>query len=177
MILSLFVALIFEMIHKKNLSEVFSSLKVFWEAMGKVFATVISLIITAEIFSYGLISLGFINSLVGVSQDFGLGAIGIGIVMTVMIFGASMLMGSGNASFFSFGPLVPGIALKMGVDGAGIILPMQLASSLGRATSPIAGVVIATAEIAGVTPYQVAKRNLIPLTTVLVGMLIYHFIF
>jgi DcuC family C4-dicarboxylate transporter len=65
----------------------------------------------------------------------------------------------------------------MGVDGAGIILPMQLASSLGRATSPIAGVVIATAEIAGVTPYQLAKRNLIPLTTVLIGMLLYHFIF
>jgi len=177
MIFSLFVALIFELIHKKNVSDVFNSLKVFWEAMGKVFATVISLIISAEIFSYGLISLGFINSLVGVSQDFGLGAVGIGVVMTIMIFGASMLMGSGNASFFSFGPLVPGIALKMGLDGAGIILPMQLASSLGRATSPIAGVVIATAEIAGVTPYQVAKRNLIPLTTVLIGMLIFHFIF
>jgi len=177
MIFSLFVALIFEMIRKKNIKEVFSSLKVFWEAMGKVFASVITLIISAEVFSYGLISLGFINSLVSISMHLGFGAIGIGIVMTLMIFGASMLMGSGNASFFSFGPLVPGIALKMGVDSAGIILPMQLASSLGRATSPIAGVVIATAEIAGITPYQVAKRNLIPLTTVLVTMLIYHFIF
>jgi DcuC family C4-dicarboxylate transporter len=65
----------------------------------------------------------------------------------------------------------------MGVDSAGIILPMQMASSLGRATSPIAGVIIATAEIAGITPYQLAKRNLIPLTTVLIAMLIYHFIF
>jgi DcuC family C4-dicarboxylate transporter len=176
MIFSLFVALLFEMIRKRNIKEVFASLKVFWEAMGKVFASVITLIISAEVFSYGLISLGFINSLVSLSQDFGFGAVGIGIVMTLMIFGASMLMGSGNASFFSFGPLVPGIALKMGVDSAGIILPMQLASSLGRATSPIAGVVIATAEIAGITPYQVAKRNLIPLTTVLIGMLIYHFI-
>lgn len=176
MIFSLFVALIFEMIRKKNVKEVFSSLKVFWEAMGKVFASVITLIISAEVFSYGLISLGFINSLVSVSQDFGFGAMGIGIVMTLMIFGASMLMGSGNASFFSFGPLVPGIALKMGVDSAGIILPMQLASSLGRATSPIAGVIIATAEIAGITPNQVAKRNLIPLTTVLVAMLVIHFI-
>ncbi len=176
MIFSLFVAMIFEMIRKKNVKEVFSSLKIFWEAMGKVFASVITLIISAEVFSYGLISLGFINSLVSISQEFGFGAIGIGIVMTLMIFGASMLMGSGNASFFSFGPLVPGIALKMGVDSAGIILPMQLASSLGRATSPIAGVIIATAEIAGITPYQVAKRNLIPLTTVLMAMLIYHFI-
>jgi DcuC family C4-dicarboxylate transporter len=177
MIFSLFVALIFEMIRKRDIKEVFSSLKVFWEAMGKVFASVITLIISAEIFSYGLISLGFISSLVSFSQHLGLGAIGIGVVMTVMIFGASMLMGSGNASFFSFGPLVPGIASKMAVDSANIILPMQLSSSLGRATSPIAGVIIATAEIAGVTPYQVAKRNLIPLTIILIVMLIYHFAF
>jgi DcuC family C4-dicarboxylate transporter len=176
MIISLFIALVFEMILKRDIREVFNSLKVFWEAMGKVFASVITLIISAELFSIGLISLGFINILVSVSQDFGLTASGIGIVMTIMIFGASMLMGSGNASFFSFGPLVPGIALKMGVDSAGIILPMQLASSLGRATSPIAGVIIATAEIAGITPYKLAKRNLIPLTAVLIFMLLYHFI-
>jgi DcuC family C4-dicarboxylate transporter len=177
MFFSLFVAILFEIIRKRNVKEVFSSLRVFWEAMGKVFATVITLIISAEIFSYGLISLGFINSLVNVSQHFGLGATGIGVVMTLMIFGASMLMGSGNASFFSFGPLVPDIAAKLGASSAGIILPMQLSSSLGRATSPIAGVVIATSEIAGVTPYQVAKRNLIPLTSVLIVMLFYHFIF
>jgi len=176
MIFSLFVAMLFELIRKRDVKEVFKSLNVFWNEMGKVFASVITLIISAEIFSYGLISLGFINSLVGVSQAFGFGAIGIGVVMTVMIFAASMLMGSGNASFFSFGPLVPGIAAKMGVDSANIILPMQLSSSLGRATSPIAGVIIATAEIAGITPYQLAKRNLIPLTTVLVFMLLYHFI-
>jgi DcuC family C4-dicarboxylate transporter len=176
MIISLFIALVFEMIRKRDIKEVFNSLKVFWEAMGKVFASVITLIISAELFSIGLISLGFINGLVSVSQDFGFTAAGIGIVMTILIFGASMLMGSGNASFFSFGPLVPGIALKMGVDSAGIILPMQLASSLGRATSPIAGVIIATAEIAGITPYKLAKRNLIPLTAVLLAMLIYHFI-
>ncbi len=177
MIFSLFVALVFELIRKRNIREVFNSLKVFWEAMGKVFATVITLIVSAEIFSIGLINLGFITSLVNLSQNLGLGAIGIGVVMTVMIYGASMLMGSGNASFFSFGPLVPGIASRMAVDSASIILPMQLSSSLGRATSPIAGVVIATAEIAGITPYQVARRNLIPLTTILVAMLIYHFAF
>jgi len=177
MIFSLFVALFAEIIRKRNVKEVFTSLKVFWDAMGKVFATVISLIIAAEIFSYGLISLGFINSLVDLSQHVGFGAVGIGVLMTVLIFAASMLMGSGNASFFSFGPLVPGIAMKLGVDSAGMILPMQLASSMGRATSPIAGVIIATAEIAGVTPYQLAKRNLIPLVVVGLFMLVYHFVF
>ncbi|VBB46809.1 Transporter, anaerobic C4-dicarboxylate uptake C (DcuC) family [uncultured Paludibacter sp.] len=177
MIFSLFVAMLFELIHRKNIKKVFDSLKIFWEAMGKVFASVITLIISAELFSQGLISLGFIDNLVSLSQHLGLGAIGIGVVMTILIFGASMLMGSGNASFFSFGPLVPGIAIRMGVESTNIILPMQLASSLGRATSPISGIIIATSEIAGITPYQVAKRNIIPLSIVLICMLVYHFLF
>ncbi len=175
MFLSLAVAMAFEIIYKRNGKEVLDSLKVFWQAMGKVFATVITLIIAAEIFSNGLISLRFIDSLVSLSQHLGLGVVGIGALMTALIFGASILMGSGNASFFSFGPLVPDISAKMGADAASIILPMQLSSSLGRAVSPIAGVVIATSEIAGVAPIEVAKRNFIPLTITLIAMLFLSF--
>ena len=176
MIISLFIALLFELIRKQNVKEVFASLKTFWEGMGKVFASVITLIISAEIFSLGLINLGFVESLINASQSLGFSSVGIGIIMSLMIFMASMLMGSGNASFFSFGPLVPDIATKMGIEGSRIILPMQLSSSLGRATSPIAGVIIATAEIAGITSYQLAKRNLIPLSFTAIVMLIVHFL-
>ena len=177
MIISLFIAMLFEIIRKRNIKEVFASMKTFWVGMGNVFASVITLIISAEIFSIGLINLGFVESLIKASQSLGFSATGIGIVMSIMIFLASMLMGSGNASFFSFGPLVPDIALKMGVEGSRIILPMQLSSSLGRATSPIAGVIIATSEIAGITPYQLAKRNLIPLSVITIIMLVFHFVF
>ncbi len=143
--------------------------------MGKVFATVITLIVAAEIFSTGLISLGFIDGLVDISTHLGLGAVGIGILIAVIIFLASMLMGSGNASFFSFGPLVPDIATKLGVKAADMILPMQLASSMGRATSPpIAGIIVAISEIAGVSAFDLAKRNLIPLVTGLIFILVYH---
>ena len=177
MIIAMIVAVCFELIRRRSLKEVFASLKIFWEGMGKVFASVITLIVCAEIFSKGLISLGFVEGLVSGSQHIGFGAAGITILMTVMIFTASILMGSGNASFFSFGPLVPDIATKLGVDGVSMILPMQLASSMGRATSPISGVVIATAEIAQVSPFDLAKRNLIPLVSVLIFMFFYYTIF
>jgi DcuC family C4-dicarboxylate transporter len=173
--ISLFIALIFELIRTRQLNNVFASLKIFWEGMGKVFATVITLIVAAEIFSLGLISLGFIDGLVDLSQHLGFGAIGIGILMTVVIFLASMLMGSGNASFFSFGPLVPAIALRLNVSASDMILPMQLSSSMGRATSPISGVIVAISEIAGVSSFDLAKRNFIPLVSALVFMLVYHF--
>jgi len=176
MFISLFVALLFESLRLKSLKTVLNSLQTFWNGMGDIFKSVVTLIIAADIFAKGLISLGFIDGLIQVTQNIGLGVIGVGIVMTIMIFLASMLMGSGNAAFFAFGPLVPKIAAKLGIASTEIILPMQLAASMGRTVSPVSGVLIATAEIAKVTPLQIVKRNIIPLTVALVIMLLYHFI-
>jgi DcuC family C4-dicarboxylate transporter len=176
MFISLFVALIFEIIRKRNIRSVLDSLKIFWSGMGNIFKTVVTLIITADIFAKGLISLGFIDGLLNLTENAGLGAIGIGIVMSIMIFFASMLMGSGNASFFAFGPLVPKIATKMGIESSQIILPMQLSASMGRTVSPVAGVIIATAAVAGVTTLDLVKRNFIPLVVALIIMLSYHYI-
>jgi DcuC family C4-dicarboxylate transporter len=176
MFISLGVALIFELIRKKNFRAVLDSLKIFWDGMGNIFKTVVTLIIAADIFSKGLIALGFIDGLLEFSQGLGFEAVGISIILTVMIFLASMLMGSGNASFFSFGPLVPKIAASLGINSSSMILPMQLSASMGRTVSPVAGVLIATAEIAKVNTFQIVKRNLIPLVVALVVMLTYHFI-
>ncbi|WP_044204862.1 C4-dicarboxylate transporter DcuC [Flammeovirga sp. OC4] len=171
------VGMVLELIRKRDLKDIMSSMKIFWEGMGKVFASVVTLIVCAQMFSKGLISLGFIEHLVNASQSAGLGFEGISILMTTMIFFASMLMGSGNASFFSFGPLVPHIAAQLGGNKIGMILSMQLASSMGRATSPIAGVIIATSELAGISSFDLAKRNLIPLLSVLVSMFIIKSVF
>lgn len=176
MFISLFIALIFEGIRKRNLKELFDSLKIFWNGMGNIFKTVVTLIITADIFAKGLISLGFIEGLLAIAENAGFGLIGIGIVMTVMIFLASMLMGSGNASFFAFGPLIPKISKGLGAETTSILLPMQFSASMGRTVSPVAGVIIATAEIAKVSTIDIVKRNLIPLGVALIIMLTYHFI-
>lgn len=176
MLISLFIAIIFELIRVKNFKTVLASLKVFWDGMGNIFKTVVTLIIAADIFAKGLISLGFIEGLIDLTQNLGFNAVGISIVMTIMIFMASMLMGSGNASFFAFGPLVPKIASTLGVNSTSMILPMQLSASMGRTVSPVAGVIIAVSEIAGVSTLQIVKRNIIPLGVALVIMLTYHFI-
>ena len=176
MFISLFIALVFELVRTRDIKAVLASLQTFWNGMGNIFKTVVTLIITADIFAKGLISLGFIDGLLVLAQNIGLGGVGVGIVMTIMIFLASMLMGSGNASFFAFGPLVPKIANKLGVESTSIILPMQLSASMGRTVSPIAGVIIATAEIANVSTLAIVKRNIIPLVIALLVMLVFHFI-
>jgi len=177
MLISLVLAMIMECIRLRSLQKVFASLQVFWEGMGGIFATVVTLIVCAEIFSTGLISLGFIDNLTYASMSMGLGGAGIGIVMTIIIYFASMLMGSGNAAFFSFGPLVPGIAAKLDESATDLILPMQFASSMGRGASPIAGVTVGIARIAGISPFDLARRNLIPLTVGVLFMLICHYSF
>ncbi len=175
MIISLFVGLIFEFIRTKNIKAVFASIKIFLDGMGDIFKSVVTLIIVAEIFANGLIALGFMDGLISISTQLGFGAKGIGIIMTLMIFLAAILMGSGNAAFFAFGPLIPNVAKQFGVSSTSILLPMNLSASMGRAISPIAGVLIATAEVAGVPVMSIVKRNLIPVFSVLLTLLIYHF--
>lgn len=175
MFVSLFVAMGFELIRKRSFKAVFESVKSFWDGMGKVFASVVTLIVAAEIFSKGLIGLGFIDALVEGSTHVGFSGVGVSILITVIIFAAAMLMGSGNASFFSFGPLVPSIAAKLGMSPVDMILPMQLSASMGRAVSPIAGVIIAIAEVAEVSPMDLAKRNMFPLGGALIFLIVYHF--
>lgn len=176
MIISLFVALLVEFIRKRNLKDMLSSLKVFWNGMGNIFKTVVTLIIAAEVFSKGLIALGFIDGLVQITENLGFGAVGIGIVLTAIIFLSSMLMGSGNAAFFAFAPLVPKIATKLGVKTSEIILPMNLSASMGRTVSPVAGIIIACSEIAGVSAFDIVKRNIIPLSASFLTMLLTHYL-
>ena len=54
----------------------------------------------------------------------------------------------------------------MGANAVAMILPMQQASHMGRAISPVSGVVIAVSSGARITPFDVVKRTAVP---VLVG--------
>lgn len=169
MISSMLITMIVEVFRLRNFKAVAESAKSFWEGAADVFASVVTLIICAEFFAEGIKMLGLIDSLVYVSQHLGMGFVGLSGVMTSMIFGSSILLGSGNASFFAFGPLVPDIVQQLAttsaehLDTGRMIVTMQLAASTGRALSPIAGLIIATCTIAKISPFEVVKRNLIPL--------------
>lgn len=176
MIICLFIGLLMDLIRTRNVKLVLDSLQVFFNGMGDIFKSVVTLIIAAEMFSKGLISLMFIDGLILSSQSIGLGGIGISIVMSIMIFFASVLMGSGNAAFFAFGPLVPKITNQLGISATSMILPMEFSASMGRTVSPISGVLIASANIAKVSPFDIAKRNAIPFGITFLIMIIVHFI-
>ena len=83
-------------------------------------------------------------------------------LMSMITFFAGMLLGSGNASWYAFGPLVPDVTAQMGVFTATIALPMQLSSGIGRCMSPVAGVVIAISGMAELDIMEIVKRCSIP---------------
>jgi len=163
------------LVRKKNLKQFFGGVEAFWDGMGKIFASVVTLIVCAEIFSMGLINLGFVDALVQGSTQLGFSGGVIGILIAILVFLAAMLMGSGNAAFFSFGPLVPNIAKQFGMSTSELITPIQLSASIGRTASPIAGVIIAISQIAGVSPFELVKRNLIPMGSIMLFMILYNY--
>lgn len=176
MFASLFTTMLIHLLRIRHIKKVYESISAFWKGMGNVFGKVVTLIVASEIFSKGLIQLHFIDSLIQLSTGAGFTELTIVIVFSLIIFGAAVLMGSGNAAFFSFGPLMPGIAAQLGIPSYIMILPSQLASSMGRSASPIAGVIVAIAGVAGASPIELAKRNLVPLTLSVIFLITYHII-
>ena len=89
------------------------------------------------------------------------------VMMGIMIL-ASVVTGSGNAAFFAFSPLLPEAAASVGIKTLPLAMPVQLSAGLARTMSPIAGVIIAVAGIAGVTPFDLIRRT----TPVMIGGLV-----
>ncbi|GIB06454.1 C4-dicarboxylate transporter [Vibrio cholerae] len=176
MFISLAVAMLCDFIYSKNGRAVAASLKVYLQGMGDVFASVVSLIIAAQTFVIGLEGIGFISGMLGVATHLGFGYTMM-VIMLVGIIGVTALMsGSGNAAFFSFSNLAPEVATHVGVSTAALALPMQLSAGLFRSFSPVAGVVIACAGVAGIPPIELVKRTAIPMLGGLVTVLAITFI-
>ena len=130
MIISTFVALIFELIRTRSAKEVLTGWKPFFESMGKMFTSVV------------------------------------------------VLIGSGNAAFFSFCPMVPAVAEAVNADPNVMMVALDLYSTFGRTMSPITGAIVAVAGIASVSPFAVAKRTAIPMIVCGLVMMPYiHFYF
>ena len=168
MIISIFIAMILEVIRTRRPMEVCKNIQVFFDGMGHLFATVVTLIVAGETFAYGLTKIGAIDMIIKGAQGSGFGAIGVTLIMTLIVAIAAVIMGSGNAPFYSFGALVPDIAKGLSMMPAAMITPMQMASSIARSASPITAAVVAVAGVADVSPVDLVKRTAIPMGIALV---------
>ena len=163
MVISTIIAIIFELIRLRNFRDVLASFKLFFEGMGKILVSVVSLIVCGEFFAAGLIKSGFMGTLITAANDAGFGLAAMVIIGGALVWLFSFIMGSGNAAFFSFAPLLPNVAHVIGVPIIQLIFQLQVLLGFGRASSPITGAIVAISGLAGVSPFQVAKRTFIPM--------------
>lgn len=161
------ISLVFlvEFARHRNARKLGEDMMVILKAMAEIFISVVSIIIAAGVFAEGIKALGGVNILANAVSNLGTGNFAwFGILLSIailsfLVYFATVIMGSGIAAFNTFGKLAPDIATKLGVAPITLVLPIEIASCLGRAASPIAGGIIALAGFAKVDPMDIIKRT------------------
>ncbi|MCL2567435.1 MAG: C4-dicarboxylate transporter DcuC [Alphaproteobacteria bacterium] len=161
-LLSIGIIFISELCVKRNFKEVCSTFESFFKGMGDSFTSVVVLLVAAGFFAHGLMAIGIIDDMINLSKDVGLPSHFMTVLLAVITLGGAFMTGSGNAIYLAFAPMIPALAKSLGISGTTMMLPMLQASNMGRAMSPVSGVVIAVAGIAKVSPFDIMKRTALP---------------
>ncbi|MCF8481532.1 MAG: C4-dicarboxylate transporter DcuC [Rhodospirillum sp.] len=177
MVLGALLALVCELIRHRDGKAIAKGFMAFFDGMGGMFARIVSLIVCAEVFAAGLQTIGTVDFLINAAQNAGLGVTAMTVVMCAMVTLIAVITGSGNAAFFSFGHLAPGIASSFGAAPVTMLLPMQLTAGLARSLSPVAGVIIAVSDAGQCSPFEIVRRTVLPVvgglvTVILLGVLL-----
>lgn len=160
-ILSILFAFVVDMITHHDIKACIDRTKSVFEGMGKVFTSTVTLICCAELFALGMTKVGGITTMIQAAAS--MESAGIWLMLFVMIaimVVATLVTGSGNAAFFAFSPLLPDAAASVGMNAAVLAVPVQLSAGIARTMCPIAGVTIAVASIAGISPFQLVRRTI-----------------
>lgn len=168
--ISIALVFIIEFIRHRDAKKLGDDLVVILRAMADIFISVVAIIIAAGIFAAGIKALGGISIIANAVSNMGASAIILTITLfSFIVYFATMIMGSGIAAFNAFGKLAPEIAQKLGIHPIVLVLPIEMASCLGRAASPISGGILVLAGYTKISPITLVKRST-PL--LLVGMVI-----
>lgn len=169
---SMLITFVVDCVVRHDIKKSFEYVKTFFEGMGKIFSSTVVLIVCAETFAAGLTASGGINTLIEAASNLGSGYIIVYTIMFLIVGLCTFVMGSGNAAFFSFAPMIPGICQTVGGNAQWMLTGMQLSSGCIRSMSPIAGCVIAAAGLAEVSPFEIVRRSAIPMLAAFVTIYI-----
>lgn len=130
--------------------------KEFFKGTGSAYAEIIGIIIAATTFVAGLKACGAIDLFIEFlksQQDF----VRYGGTFGPFLMG--VITGSGDAASMTFNTAVTPHAEQLGFNTSTLGTVVALCGALGRTASPIAGACIICAGLAGVNPFDIAKRT------------------
>ena len=165
---SMVITFVIDCAVRRDIKTSFAYIKTFFEGMGKIFSSTVVLIVCAETFAAGLTRSGGIQTLIEAASNLGSGYLIVYTIMFLIVGLCTFVMGSGNAAFFSFAPMIPGICQTVGGNAQWMLTGMQLSSGCIRSMSPIAGCVIAAAGLADISPFEIVRRSALPMLTAFV---------
>lgn len=168
---------IVEIIRLRDVKKIFKDAMAMFQAMGKMFTGIVALIICAEFFATGLKTSGLIDILINSANGVGAGMGAMTVLLTAIVSVVTFLTGSGVGAYSSFASLAPDVAAGLGGSVEALVTPMQFASGMIRAMSPVAGVIIAVAGAAGVSPMAIVRRTWIPMVLGMITTLVFNQIF
>lgn len=134
--------------------------KQFFDGMGRAYSGVIGIIIAAGVFIGGLEAAGAITSLIETLKTTKSAAPLIGTFGPMLL---ALLSGSGDAATLAFNTAVTPHASQFGMTIVNLGNLAWMGGALGRSMSPVAAACILTAGFAGMNPFEVAKRNAVPM--------------
>lgn len=158
LLFSFALSLIVDIVITRNAKASLAKVASLFDQMGKAFIAIVSIIFCAQVLANGMMKIGVINTLFNMVPAGNHTTIMTVVIFSALIFFGSVLLGTGT-TFNAFAPVAGEVAKVASIPVAGILIPMQFASSLGRTISPIAGIVLAVAAIAGISPSEIVKRN------------------
>ena len=142
--------------------------KSFFDGMGKAYADIIGIIISAGVFVAGMNAMGLVKAFTNAMLN---NPAIVKIAAAVGPFLLGLIVGSGDAATFAFNEAITPHAADFGMTPVQMGSMATLGGTLGRTMSPIAGATIIVAGIAGVNPMEIAKRNALPMVlAMVVGM-------
>ena len=170
---SFVVAIVCELIRKRNAKEVLDQTESFFKGMGGSMP-IVALLVAASVFVAGLKSIGLISALQAAMT--GVQGSGMGFVLPLILVGLTalivLLSGSGTALFFAMVPLMIPLAEAAGISVFAVSVPMGLAGNLLRAVSPVSAVVMIVAGSVKKEPLEVVKRTAVPMIAGVVIMFV-----
>ena len=170
--ISLIVAVILELIRKKDFVKVSNDINEFFKGMGNGLAMVVSLLVAASLLVDGLKALGVVDMITNSVQNLH----GAGTILMLAFSGVTFLIGlisgGGLSVFYASVEMIPELAAAVGVAGPMIALPMQMVANLVRSISPVAACIIVVCSITGTNPMQIVKRTSVPILVGVVSTLI-----
>lgn len=142
--------------------------KSFFDGMGKAYADIIGIIISAGVFVAGMNAMGLVKAFTNAMLN---NPAIVKIAASIGPFLLGLIVGSGDAATFAFNEAITPHAADFGMTPVQMGSMATLGGTLGRTMSPIAGATIIVAGIAGVNPMEIAKRNALPMVlAMVVGM-------